>query len=75
MCSQQIEERRMPQPKNEDNKKHGDVLQPLVDRAKRGVSPGPRGEGGTDPAELQDDDDEDVQNDDTEDNRDVGERH
>jgi hypothetical protein len=65
----------MPQPKNEDNKKHGDVLQPLVDRAKRGASPDRRGEGGTDPAELQDDDDEDVQNDDTEDNRDVGERH
>ncbi len=64
----------MPQPKSEDNKKHGDVLQPLVDRAKRGASPGKREEGEADPAELQDDDDEDVQNDDPDDRRDVDER-
>ena len=63
----------MPERTNEDSKKHGDVLQPLVDRAKRGASPGKRQEGGIDPTELQDDDDEDVQNDDSEDRRDVGE--
>jgi hypothetical protein len=64
----------MPQQKSEETKKHGDVLQPLVDRAKRGASPGKRGKDETDPAALQDDDDEDLQNDDSDDRRDIGER-
>ncbi len=64
----------MPQSKSEETKKHGDVLQPLVDRAKRGASPGKRGEDAPDPTELQDDDDEDSEHDDNENDRDVGER-
>jgi hypothetical protein len=56
----------MPKTKIENNKKHGDVLEPLIDRTLPNRSQGS--------AELQDDDDEDVQNDDREDRRDVDER-
>jgi hypothetical protein len=66
----------MPKTKSEGSKKHGDVLEDLVDRtARRDAAPEKRQESGNDPAELQDDADEDVQNDPAEEQRrDVGER-
>ena len=66
----------MPRKASEDDKKHGDPLAPLIDRTASSSSPRKRGQGaeGDDPAELQDDDDEDVQNDRGDDRRDVGER-
>ena len=65
----------MPKTQREDNKKHGDKLEPLIERTGGGSSPRDREQTGEDsPEELQDDDDEDVQNDDPADRRDVGER-
>ena len=64
----------MPKPQREDDKKHGDKLEPLIDRTAGGSSPGQREQTDDDSAEeLQDDDDEDVLNDDPADRRDVGE--
>ena len=48
----------MPKRKSEDSKKHGDPMESLVRRE--------------DPAQLQDDDDESVDNDSGEDRRDIG---
>ena len=63
----------MPKTKSEATKKHGDKLEPLIDRTGSRSSPEERNETpGDDPAELQDDDDEDVQNDEVEDRRDIG---
>ncbi|HEX7235579.1 MAG TPA: hypothetical protein VF405_01380 [Gammaproteobacteria bacterium] len=66
----------MPKTRGEDDKKHGDKLESLIERT-RGSASSPNGkerEEDDDPAALQDDDDEDVQNDDAETGRDVGER-
>jgi hypothetical protein len=62
---------------SEDEKKHGDRFEPLIDRTMGGSSQGKPGHeaDADDPAELQDDADEDVENDDPEDRRDVGERN
>ena len=60
----------MTKPKREPSKKHGDKLEPLIDDA-AGRSP-PEEEDA--PALLQDDADEDVESDDVDDRRDVGER-
>jgi hypothetical protein len=62
----------MPKQTNEDIKKHGDTMEPLIERTGGSSAPGKRG-ANQDPAELQDDDDEDLQNDDVDDERDVGE--
>ena len=63
----------MPKPRSEEEKKHGDKLESLIGRTGGGS---PRGvdddAGDEDPAQLQDDDDEDVQNDDVSERRDVG---
>jgi len=64
----------MAEHKAEADKKHGDKLESLVER----IASGPREKrsgdpGRKEPAELQDDDDEDIQNDDVEIRRDVGE--
>ena len=61
----------MPKTQTEEDKKHGDKLQPLIDRT-GGNKSATREQGADDPAALQDDDDEDVQNDDVDDRRDVG---
>jgi hypothetical protein len=57
----------MPKIQSEEDKKHGDKLESLVDRASsssaREADESPDDE--DDPALLQDDDDEDVQNDET----------
>ena len=63
----------MPRTRSEDDKKHGDKLESLIERT--GGDPSPRerqSAADDDTAELQDDDDEDVQNDDGEDRRDIG---
>jgi hypothetical protein len=60
----------MPKTKGGVTKKHGDKMEPLIDRTGSRASPGAE----DDPAQLQDDDDEDLQNDDVEDRRDVGEQ-
>lgn len=66
----------MPKAKSEDIKKHGDKLEPLIDRVGSGSSPGKGKErADANPAELQDDDDEDLQNDVAEEGRDIGERN
>lgn len=76
----------MPKTRNEVSKKHGDKLEPLIERA--GNRPPQEAEGteddpallrddddeNDDPALLQDDDDEDAQNDDVDERRDIGER-
>jgi hypothetical protein len=65
----------MPKTQSEENKKHGDKLEPLIERTKRGAAEEPRDTGADeDSADLQDDDDEDLQNDDVDDQRDVGDR-
>ena len=65
----------MPKPQSEDDKKHGDKLESLIDRTGGASPPRKRNESAADDdaTRLQDDDDEDVQNDDVEDHRDVGE--
>jgi hypothetical protein len=68
----------MPKTRGEDDKKHGDKLESLIERT-RGNASSRNGkeweeDEDEDPAALQDDDDEDVQNDDVETRRDVGER-
>ena len=73
----------MPKTQGGDDKKHGDTLQDLIDRTGRNPSPRKRQESADDddalpeddddPALLEDDDDENVQNDDVEARRDVGE--
>jgi hypothetical protein len=63
----------MTKPKREASKKHGDKMEPLIDKA-AGRSSLDEESGDDDPTLLQDDDDEDVQNDDVGDRRDVGER-
>ena len=62
----------MPERRREGTKKHGDELESLIDRAASNSPPEKRGAGAEDPAELQDDDDEDIQNDDGDERRDVG---
>jgi hypothetical protein len=62
----------MPKPQSEEDKKHGDKMESLIGRT--GAPPGANASG-DDPTELQDDDDEDVQNDDADSARDVGDRH
>lgn len=63
----------MPEQKVEADKKHGDKLESLVDRIAGGPKEKRPGDlGRREPAELQDDDDEDLQNDDVEIRRDVG---
>jgi hypothetical protein len=64
----------MPNTQKEDDKKHGDKLESLIDRTGGSSSPQRRTERAADddPTKLQDDDDEDVQNDDVQDRRDVG---
>ena len=64
----------MPKPRGEEEKKHGDKLESLIGRTGGAASREQRADdaGGQDPAQLQDDDDEDVQNDDGADRRDVG---
>jgi hypothetical protein len=59
----------MPRNQDEENKKHGDTLEALIDS----TGPGKRGKSGegNSPTEVQDDDDEDVENDDVEDRPDV----
>lgn len=78
----------MTKPKKEVSKKHGDKLEPLIEstaggsRVNAGRSPqenarrsAPEEDSAEDdPTLLQDDDDEDLQNDDVDDRRDVGER-
>jgi hypothetical protein len=61
--------------KSEPTKKHGDKMEPLIERTERdpALREGTR-RGGDDPGALQDDDDEDIENDDAEDRRDIGER-
>ena len=74
----------MPKTRGEDDKKHGDKLESLIERT--GGNPSPRGRNDSDDDDepallsdddddrtlLEDDDDEDVQNDDAEIHRDVG---
>lgn len=64
----------MPRTQNEDDKKHGDKLESLIDRTVGSSSPRKPNESAADDdaTELQDDDDEDVENDDLEDRRDGG---
>jgi hypothetical protein len=62
----------MPKPRSEDDKKHGDKLEPLIERTGRRSSSEKPG-ATTDPAELQGDDDEDSRNDHAVGRRDVGE--
>jgi hypothetical protein len=58
----------MPTTKSEDNKKHGDTLETLIDRTGRSSAPAESNESvDDDAARLQDD--EDVENDDVEDRR------
>lgn len=66
----------MPKPQREEDKKHGDKLESLIDRTAGQSSTEGRNQGGGkhDPAQLQDHDDEDVQNDDADSRRDVGKR-
>jgi hypothetical protein len=65
----------MPKTKGEEIKKHGDKLEPLIDRVGSGSSPGNRKESAdADLAEPQDDDDEDLQSDVGEEDRDIDER-
>ena len=58
----------MPNAMSEDDKKHGDKLQSLIDRTGSSASPGKRSEGADDaaPARHQDDDDEDDEDEDNE---------
>ena len=67
----------MTKPKREASKKHGDKMEPLIDKA-AGRSPEDESVDDEsvddDPTLLQDDDDEDFENDDVDDRRDVGER-
>jgi hypothetical protein len=58
----------MPKSTTGVTKKHGDKMEPLIDRTGSTASPGAE----EDPAQLQDDDDEDLENDNVEDRRDVG---
>ena len=58
----------MAKPRSEEEKKHGDKLGSLIGR----TGAHEKRDDGADPAQLQDDDDEDVQNDDVSDRRDVG---
>jgi hypothetical protein len=62
----------MPTPKSEDAKKHGDKLEPLIERT-TGEEPA-EASGKEDPAQLQDDD-EDVENDAVSTRRDINPRH
>ena len=66
----------MPKTTNEDDKKHGDRFESLIDRAMSGSSSRKHEQTAKadDPTELQQDDDEDTRNDDPEDRRDVDER-
>lgn len=72
----------MPSRKGEVSKKHGDKLEPLIERTAggssredEGRSPGEEEErDDDDPTLLQDDDDEDVENGDFDDSRDIDER-
>lgn len=64
----------MPKAKSEGTKKHGDTLEPLIERAGNRSARESHDAADEDPTLLQDDDDEDVQNDDADDRRDVGER-
>jgi hypothetical protein len=66
--------RAMPKTQREEDKKHGDKLESLIERTGGSSSSQRRTEraAGDDATQLQDDDDEDVQNDDVEDRRDVG---
>ena len=66
----------MPKPRSEEDKKHGDKLESLIGRTGGASSREKRDDnaGDEDPAQLKDDDDEDVQNDGAEDRRDVGKR-
>jgi hypothetical protein len=66
----------MPKPTSEDDKKHGDRFESLIDRTMRDASRRKRSADANadDPTGLQDNDDEDLQNDDPENRRDVGER-
>ncbi|HUQ52328.1 MAG TPA: hypothetical protein VM692_08905 [Gammaproteobacteria bacterium] len=61
----------MPKTQNEDDKKHGDKMAPLIERTQRGGGAGKRAND-ADAAQLQDDDDEDMQNDAPDSGRDVG---
>jgi hypothetical protein len=65
---QHEQERTMPKTQTEDDKKHGDKLKSLIDRAGGDKSP-PGEESDDDPADLRDDEDEDedVENDDDDD--------
>jgi hypothetical protein len=56
----------------EDIKKHGDTMEPLIERTGGSSSPRKRS-AEQDPAEFQDEDDEELETDDAEDLRDVGE--
>jgi hypothetical protein len=56
----------MPKTQSEDDKKHGDKLQPLIERT--------RGSASSRNGKESDDDGEGVQNDDVDTDRDVGER-
>jgi hypothetical protein len=75
-CDERNEDQTMRKKTSEDDKKHGDPLEPLIGRTMGGSSPRKREQPANDDdrAQLQDDDDEDVQNDDPENGRDVGER-
>jgi hypothetical protein len=59
----------MPRTQSEEDKKHGDKLESLIERTGGGAG---KSAADDDATQLQDDDDEDVQNDDAEDRRDVG---
>ena len=62
----------MPKTQNEDDKKHGDKMAPLIDRTERGSGAGKgKRANDADAAQLQDDDDEDLQNDGGDSGRDV----
>jgi len=62
----------MPKQTSEDIKKHGDTMEPLIERTGGTSAPGKRG-ANQDPADLRDDDDEDLESDDIDDERDVDE--
>jgi hypothetical protein len=68
-------ERSMPTTtRNEPTKKHGDKLERLIDQTERDASPEEGENIDAAPADLQDGDDEDIENDDGDDRRDVGQR-
>ena len=59
--------------KSEPTKKHGDKMEPLIEKTQRDSAQREDTRSGDDPAALQDDDDEDIENDEAEDRRDIGE--